>query len=323
MKKLSVLLTSILLISLVFTGTAMGAENYKIGISIPSADHGWTGGLVWWAEQAVEDLSEKHENITFELATAGSASEQVRDVEDLMIKEIDALVINPHNSSSLTPVVEEAKEQGIYVVSVDRGLTKDVEDVYVAGDNYGFGQAAAEYMADRLNGEGKILVIEGVASVINKERMNGFTTVMDEYPDIEILDSQPGDFSKQKSLTVMENFLQKYQDVDAVWAGDDDQLEGALQAYEESGRDNINFFVGGGGKKTIIKSLIDGSNTVGATVTYPPSMVATGISLAVRGVQGQSLEGFYQNKIPSEIILKSELVTEDNAEQYYHPDSVY
>lgn len=295
----------------------------KIGVAIPSADHGWTGGVVWWAKKAIADWQKKDKNVEFFLVTAESASQQVAQVEDLMVKGINGLVILAHDSAPLTPVVEQAKKKGIYIVSVDRGLTKPVEDVYIAGDNPGYGRIAAEYIAKELKGKGKIVILEGIPCVINTERVEAFKEVMKNYPGIEILDSQPAYWSTQKGLEVMENYLQKYKQIDAVWTGDDDVLKGVLQAYKESGRKDIKLFVGGGGSKDIVKMIMDGDPYVRATATYPPSMIATGISLAVMGLRGQRLTNFYQRQIPSKIILAAELITKANAKYYYEPDSVY
>jgi ribose transport system substrate-binding protein len=319
MKKVLALL---MIFSFIFAGFAM-AENYKIGVAIPSADHGWTGGIVWWAREAIADWEEKTDNIEFILTTAQSPAEQVSDVEDLMIRDIDALVILAHDSAPLTPIVKEAYNRGIYVVSVDRGLTEPVQDVYIAGDNPGLGRVSAQWLAEEMNYSGKIVVLEGIPCVINSERVDAFMEVMEQYPDIEILDSQPAYWSTQRGLEIMENYLQKYPEIDAVWAQDDDVLKGVLQAYRESGRDDIDIMLGGAGSKDIIKMIMDGHPQVRADVTYPPSMIASGITLAVYGVQGEPIPGFYQSKIPSEIILAAELVTRENAEEYYYPDSPF
>jgi ribose transport system substrate-binding protein len=69
--------------------------------------------------------------------------------------------------------------------------------------------------------------------------------------------------------------------------------------------------------------VMDGNKLVRADVTYPPSMVATAISLAADGLRGQALSGFYQKKIPSKIVLAAELITKENAKDYYEPDSIY
>lgn len=323
MKRFTVTLAVLLVVSLAFSGLTFGAKNIKIGISIPTADHGWTGGIVWYAKKAIEDWKKKDKDITFFLVTADSASQQVGHVEDLMVKGVDALVILAHDSAPLTPVVEKAYKEGIFIVSVDRGLTKPVENIYVAGDNPGMGRVSAEWMAKELKGKGKIVVLEGIPCVINTERVEAFKEVMKEYPGIEILDSQPAYWSTQKGLEIMENYLQKYKQIDAVWAQDDDVLKGVLQAYKESGRKDIKLFLGGAGSKDIIKMIMDGNPLVRADVTYPPSMIATGISCAVMSLRGEKLNGFYQNKIPSKIILAAELITKENAKDYYVPDSIF
>lgn len=312
-----------IIVVFLFSAFAVAAEKIKIGVSIPSADHGWTGGIVWWAQQAIKDWNEKDPDVEFFLITADSAGKQVGDVEDLMVKGIDALVILAHESAPLTPVVERAYNSGIYIVSVDRGLTKPVENVYVAGDNPGLGRVSGEWLAEALNYEGDIVVLEGIPSVINSERVDAFNEVIKQYPKIRILDSQPAYWRTETGLEIMENYLQKYKKIDAVWAQDDDVLKGVLQAYRESGRKDIKIFLGGAGSKEMIKMVMDKDPLVRADVTYPPSMIATGISMAVMGLRGESLNGFYQKQIPSKIILAAELITPENAADYYQPESIF
>ncbi|MGC3996498.1 MAG: hypothetical protein QM767_02770 [Anaeromyxobacter sp.] len=73
----------------------------------------------------------------------------------------------------------------------------------------------------------------------------------------------------------------------------------------------------------MIKKVMDGDQLVRADVTYPPSMIATGISLAVNGAQNKKLDGFYQQKVPSKIVLAAELITKENAKDYYVPDAIF
>ena len=288
----------------------------RIGVSIPSADHGWTGGVVWWAQKTIKELKVEDPNLEFYLVTADSATKQVADVEDLMIKGIDALFVLAHDSAPLTPVVASVAEKGVYVVSVDRGFTRKVENVYVAGDNPGLGRVSGEWMAKELNGEGDIVVLEGIPCVINTERVEAFMEVMKAYPGITILDSQPANWSTQKGLEIMENYLQKHAKIDAVWAQDDDVLKGVLQAYRESGRDDIKFFLGGAGSKDIIKRVMENDPLVKADVTYPPAMIVKGIEVAVKALRDKE-------EFPERIIVPSELVTPENAKDYYVPESVF
>jgi ribose transport system substrate-binding protein len=85
----------------------------------------------------------------------------------------------------------------------------------------------------------------------------------------------------------------------------------------------VQFFLGGAGAKEIIKMVMDGDKLVRADVTYPPSMIGTGISMAVMSLRGTKLNGFYQNQIPSKIILAAELIVKENAKNYYEPESIF
>jgi ribose transport system substrate-binding protein len=303
-----------------FVGSSYAAK-YKVGVSVPSADHGWTAGLLWWANKAAADLKDKEKDIEFYVVASSSGSKQVGDVEDLMIKGIDALVILPHNPATLQKVIEEAYGEGIYTVVVDRELAHPAQNVFIAGDNTGLGRVGGQWLAKEMSGKGNIVVIEGLQIPINKQRVDAFNDVMADYPNIKILDSQPGDWSTQKALAVMENFLQKHPKIDAVWCQDDDMLKGVLKAIEESGRTDIKTVLGGAGSKDIIEMVQHGNKMVRATVTYSPSMIASGIALAVHGVKNEKLGYLYHE--PSRVILGADLVTKENAAEYYFEDAAY
>jgi len=154
--------------------------------------------------------------------------------------------------------------------------------------------------------------------------VQAFEAVMARYPGIEILDSQPAYWSTQKGMEIMENYLQKYPHIDAVFAQDDDVLKGVLQAYAESGRTDVKWFMGGAGSKDIIKVIMDGSDPrIQADVTYHPNMAASAVTVGVHGARGEGLPGFYQNTPPQVIILAAELITRENAARYYEPESVF
>ena len=321
MKILGTLKRALAVTALVMAPVAFSHADYRIGVSVPAADHGWTAGLLWWAERAAEQLGEEYGDTEFFVVAANSGTKQVADIEDLMVKQIDALVVLPHNPATLQQVISEAYDSGIYTVVVDRELEIPAQDVFLAGDNPGMGAEAAKYMVRELNGKGKVIVLEGLPIPINAQRVNAFNEVMAQYPGIEILDSQPTDWSPQKALSVMENLLRKHPEVDAVWAGDDDVLKGALQAIEEAGRDDIRLVVGGGGSKDVIGMIDNNHDQVTATVTYPPSMIASGIALAVHGVRDERVGDMYH--YPSRVVLAAELITNDNAAEFYFEDAAY
>lgn len=315
---LVVVVTGIFMFS---ASSIFAAEKIKVGVSVPSADHGWTAGLLWWAKKAVKDIEAQDKDVTFYVVAASSGSKQVGDVEDLMVKGIDALVILPHNPGTLQKVIEEAYDSGIYTVVVDRELPKPAQHVFVAGDNPGLGRVGAEWMVKEMGGKGKIVVLEGMSIPINKQRVDAFNDVMKNYADIEILDSQPADWSTQKALRLMENYLQKHNHIDAVWCQDDDMLKGVMQAIKEAGRTEIKTVLGGAGSKDIIKMVKEDNPVVRATVTYSPSMVADGVVFGVAGARGMNVGGLYHT--PSRVIIAADLVVKENADAFYFPEAAY
>ncbi len=292
------------------------SPHYKIGISIPSADHGWTGGVVYQANEVKREIEAANPDIKVIVSTAATSGEQVDRVENLLVQKINALVILPSEPAPLSGICEKAVKQGVKLIVVDRNLANPVQDLLVAGDNPGFGRAAAEVIAKELNGTGDLVIMEGVQCDVNSQRINSFKEVIAQYPEIRILESGAAEWNTEKGLKLMENFLQKYSQIDAVWTGDDDVSIGALKAYEESKRTDIKVLVGGGGSKDIIKRILDGDPVVRITVTYPPAMIATAAREAVKIVKGAAIT----DKL---MVVPAEVITSENAAQYYDPESAY
>jgi len=320
-KKMGKLALGAILLTTFASQSAIAAK-YKVGVSVPSADHGWTAGLLWWANKAVADFKKSDDDVEFYVVAASSGSKQVGDVEDLMIRGIDALVILPHNPATLQTVINEAYDSDIYTVVVDRELETPSQNVFIAGDNAGLGTVSGKWLAKELKEKGNIVVIEGMPIPINKQRVDAFDAEIAKHKGIKILDSQTADWSTQKALAVMENFLQKHPKIDAVWCQDDDMLKGVLQAIKESGRTDIKTVLGGAGSKDIYKMIKDNNPVVRASVTYPPSMVASGIALAVAGLKNEKVGKMYHTS-PSRVILAAELVDKHNVDAFYTPQSAY
>ena len=302
-------------LAMALPGCGQAEQKTKIGISIPAADHGWTGGVVYWANQAKKSIEAANPGYEVIVSTARDAAEQVDKVENLLVQGIKALVILPHEPGPLTAVCEQAKAQNVKLVVVDRGLTRDVADVTVSGDNPGFGRAGAQAIAQAINGKGNIVIMEGIPCVVNSDRVNAFKADIAKYPEIKILDDQAANWDTEKGMRLMENFLQKYPKIDAVWTGDDDVLLGALKAYEESKRTDVRAFVGGAGAKQIVKMILDGHNLVRFDVTYPPKMIEVGAQQALAILKG--------GKPQAKQIVPAEIIDRKNAKDFYYPESVF
>ncbi len=245
--------------------TASGAfaqtqNQVNMGVAIPAATHGFTGGIVWWANQAKKDLEKAHPGLKITVKTAANAPEQANQLQDLLtVNKINTLVIFPFESASLTKPVAQVRSKGVYVTVVDRGLTDtSAQDAYVAGDNSAFGRLAAEYLAKRLNGKGNIVALRGIPTTLDNERMDAFNAVMKNYPDIKLLDARYGNWNRDDAFKVMQDYLTRFKQIDAVWAADDDMAVGVLKAIEQAKRTDIKEVFGGAGAKGMVKTIIDG-----------------------------------------------------------------
>ncbi|GGL50841.1 ABC transporter substrate-binding protein [Wenxinia marina] len=295
----------------------LAQETTVIGVSIPAATHGWAGGMNFHAQEAIDRLEEVYPELDFVLATASDPAKQVSDIEDMVAaRGISALVVLPFESEPLTGPVKAIADQGVWVTVVDRGLSEpNIQDLYVAGDNPGFGRVSGEYMVSAMPDGGDIVVLRGIPTTIDNERVEGFQAAI-EGSGINILGMEHGNWNRDDSFTVMQDFLSRYPEIDAVWASDDDMAVGVLAAIEAAGRDDIQFVLGGAGMKEMIQRVMDGDTMIPADVTYPPSMIATAIELTAVGVTSSA-------PVSGTFTIGSVLVTPENAENYYFPDSPF
>ncbi len=296
---------------------AQDQETIVIGVSIPAATHGWAGGMNFHAQEAVDRLEGVYPQLDFVLATASDAAEQVSDIEDMVAtRNIDALVVLPFESDPLTGPVKSVADAGTWVTVVDRGLSQEgIEDLYVAGDNPGFGRVSGEYMAGRLDEGAQIVALRGIPTTIDNERVAGFEQAI-EGSGIEVLEMEHGNWNRDDSFEVMQDFLSKYDQIDAVWAADDDMAVGVLAAIEAAGREDVQFVLGGAGMKEMIQRTMEGDEMVPANVTYPPAMIGTAIELTAVGMTSTA-------PVSGTFTIGSVLVTPENADQYYFPDSPF
>ena len=310
-------MTSALALLAALAASSAGAADrpVTIAVSIPAADHGWTGGVVFQAERAKAMLEARHPGLKIIVKTSPDGASQANALEDLTTQGIDALVTLPQNSDELTDPIRQVKAKGVFVTVVDRALSDPtIQDLYVAGNNPDLGRVAGEYLKTTLK-TGNVVVIRGLPIVIDEERQKGFDAAV-AGSGIKVLDKQFGNWSRDDAFKVMQDFLSKYPKIDAVWCQDDDMAAGVLEAIGQSGRKDIRSVIGGAGMKEMIKRVADGDAMVPVDVLYPPGMVATAMELTVAN--------FYdQVPVRGRFILDATLVTKENAKQFYFPASPF
>jgi len=292
-------------------------KNITIGVSIPSADHGWTAGIIYHAERVAKLLRAQHKGVNIIIKTSPDAASQANALQDLAVQKLDALVILPTDPDPLVEAIRQIKDSGTFVALVDRIPSVDdktLRDIYVAGDNPTFGRVAGEYIK-RHNPDAQVAVIRGMPVPIDQQRQDGFDQGL-QGSNVKILERQYGNWSQDDAFRVTQDYLTKYQKIDVIWCQDDDMAVGVLEAIAQAGRKDIQYVIGGAGSKVMIKRVMDGEKMTPVTVLYPAEMVATALQITAAH--------FYNNvSVNGEFILEATLVTRDNAKQFYFPDSPY
>ena len=294
------------------------ADRVVMGVSIPAATHGWTGGVVYWANHTKTELEKQYPGIKVVVKTAGSTAEQANQIQDMhTVNKINTLVILPMESAPLTQPVMQLKNKDVFVTVVDRGLTDtNAQSAYVAGDNPGFGKVSAEYMVKAMGGKGDLVILRGMPTVIDNERVDSFNAVIKANPGMKVLDAKFGNWNRDDAFKVMQDYLTRFKKIDAVWASDDDMAVGVQKAIQQAKRTDIKLVIGGAGSKDYVKKVMDGDPIVTANVTYAPSMIADAMKLTAESrVKG--------SKMPATTIIPSILVTKENAAKFYFKDSPY
>jgi len=185
------------------------------------------------------------------LDAGGDVARQIAQMEDLIQQEVDAIIIWPTNGEAVIPAVRKADQAGIPVIVTNSNIAEpgfDFVASFSGPDNITQGARSAEIMCDKFKAEG----IENEAQIVQISGQPGYTTAIERAkgfedrlpevcPNVTLLETQPGDWNREKSQQVMEAFLVKYDDIDGVYAGDDNMGAGALNAAKAAGREGIVF----------------------------------------------------------------------------------
>lgn len=259
-KSISIVLTLVMLIMLVTitgcstastTTSATTAGTTKATTTAPSTSEdkiviGYTAfsigvnGYTTTHDKAFREAVEKMGVEAIILDPKGDAAIQQNQVEDLIQKKVDVIVVWPCNGQAILPACKKAKDAGIPVVIANSPIDpsgKDSVNAYAGPDNYAQGKAAGEEMIEGLNGKGKVVELTGLPGYVTTiERSQGFQDVLKSAAGIELLESQPADWNREKAQKMMESLLLKYPEINGVYCADDDIAQGAINALKNANR---------------------------------------------------------------------------------------
>ena len=164
---------------------------------------------------------------------------QIKSIRSFIAQQVDVIGIPPVVETGWETVFQEAKDAGIPIILVDRraAVPEDLYATYLGSDFVEEGRRAGKAMAEIIGGKGNIVELVGtVGSAPANDRAKGFREAIAEFPEMVIIDSQSGDFTRALGKQVMEAFLKSHAgEITALYAHNDDMAIGAIQAIEEAG----------------------------------------------------------------------------------------
>ncbi|MCL4396668.1 MAG: ABC transporter substrate-binding protein [Chloroflexi bacterium] len=214
------------------------AGPYKIGFSNISVVNSWRVQMV----RELQYEATQHSDISQLYVTdaGGDVNKQIADIEDLLTKGVDALLVTPASPDAIVPVVQKALSQGVPVVVFNSSLTGHPETAYVATDEVDFGYVIAKWLMQQLNCQGKIIALDGIAgNSITNDRFAGLQKAINACPDpskIDILSRDPADWAFDKGKIAAEKDLAAYPNIDGVWSQGGAMTQGAMEAFVAANR---------------------------------------------------------------------------------------
>ncbi len=231
----------IILCSLLLCSCGNKPKKYIIGVSQCSMDT--------WREKLNSELRTAeylNDSVEVRLASADDDNDsQLSQINYFIDQGVSLLIVSPNQVNAISPALERAQQKGIPVILVDRKTQSKKYTAFIGCDNYLLGKLVGDYIAQRLNGKGRIVEIRGLddsSPAIDRHR--GFVDALNAYPDLQIVASESGDWKEQSGSEVMKRVLSKTQDFDYVFAQNDRMAYGAYKVACEHGLQDKCRFVG-------------------------------------------------------------------------------
>ncbi len=278
---------------------AKPAEKVTLGLSLSTLNNPFFVTLKEGAEAAA-----KAAGVELVVVDAqDDSAKEATNVEDLIQKGIDALLVNPTDADAIVPSIQKANQAGIPVFTIDRGASGGDIVSHIASDNVAGGWMAGEFLCQALGGSGKVVELEGIAGTsAARDRGQGFNDYMSSNcSGVEIVARQTANFNRAEGLSVFENILQAQPEIAGVFAHNDEMILGAIEAAEAAGRAGEIIFVGFDAVDDAVAAVEAGQ--LAATIAQQPAeMGRLGVEFAVKHLNGEPLEEY----IPVDLALVTE-----------------
>ena len=280
-------------------------EDYKIGIT----HYGLKNEFMVLISDAQKAEAEKC-GVTIEVFDGNyDVNAQMGQVENMIAKGYDAIIISPTDIDAMSAAVDKAVEAGIPVIGVNTRVNSDKLTSYVGSNDVEAGNMEMTWMAETLGGEGNIVILQGPAGhPAQVERTEGINEILEQYPDIKVLAQKNTEWARSAGLDLMENWLQAFPDkIDGAVAENDELALGACQALVENGLKDEIPVIGVDAIADALTSMQDG--VLNATLFQNAELQGImSIDITVEYLNGEAIDDEYW--------IPFELVTPENVSDY-------
>jgi len=277
-------------------------DGLKIGMTFQEMNNPYFVSMQEALMAAAEDLGAE-----VVVTDAGhDVAKQISDVEDMLTQGIDILLLNPTDSAGIESAVHMAKAQDVIVVAVDANANGPV-DTFVGSKNRDAGYQSCKYLAEAIDGEGEVAILDGIPVVPILERVEGCKAALDEFDGVTLVDTQNGRQDRSVALGVVENMIQSHQDLKGIFSVNDGGAMGALAAIQGSGRDIKLTSVDGAPEA--VAAIAEGGPFIETTAQFPRDQVRVGLAMALAQKWGARV-------VPSEVPIDVSVIDAENAADF-------
>nr|WP_321241115.1 ABC transporter substrate-binding protein [uncultured Tolumonas sp.] len=271
--RLNKLMSTLIAAAVITTAPLAQAKDLKsIGVTVGDLANPFFVQITKGAEMKARQLAGKDVKVTL-VSSGYDLGQQVTQIDNFIAAGVDMIVLNAADSKGIAPAVKRAQKAGIVVVAVD--VAAEGADATVTSNNTQAGELGCQYIADKLQGRGDVVIINGppVSAVTN--RVDGCMNTFKKYKDIKVLSSnQNGKGSREGGLEVMTSLLAAYPKIDAVFAINDPTGIGADLAAKQAQRKEF-FIVGVDGSPDAEVALKRNDNLFVSTPAQDPQVMAS------------------------------------------------
>lgn len=258
---------------------------------------------------AMEQQLSNYDNVKLIINDAESQSDkQVSQLDSFVAQSVDAVIISPVDADALASAVKSVVDAGIPVITCSADVSGDQGQVWVGSANEDGGEVEMRYVAEQLDGSGKIAILRGpLGAFAEQGRYAGYEIVLNEYPNLEVVFDQTGNWQREEAMSLIENLITTGTELDAIVCQNDGMALGAYEAVKAAGKGDEILITG-------IDAIEDALNSIKAgemKATCFQDAIGQGhtaLDMAVKAANGEKIE---ETNIPFE------LVTAENVDEYY------